>query len=192
MSAFDTLPAIPSAVVSGTTVVWTETQSLYPDPDYTIAYKFQALDTPVDGYEAFSVSGTGSGSAFTFTITAAAAPKPGIYAWQEIVTRVSPSGTAVIACGQMVVRPNMAATPTTSAAETMLAAINTAITTLTSTTKQSVSFNGQSYTNADIKSLKDERTRLQAEIRREKQRLLALSGCGGENDGNIVTIFQKQ
>jgi hypothetical protein len=188
MSAFDTLSAIPSAFISGTTVVWTETQTDYPQPDYTIAYKFLALSTPVDGVETFSVSGSGSGSAWTFTITAASPPKPGAYQWQEIVTRVSPAAVAVIAGGCITVQPNLTAAPTTRAAQTMLAALETAITTLTTTTKQSVSFNGQSYTNADINRLYDQRDRLKAEIKREEDALKALSGK--PNDRSIVTIFE--
>lgn len=188
MSAFDTLTAIPTEIVSGTTVVWTETQTDYPQPDYTIAYKFLALDTPVDGVETFSVSGSGSGSAWTFTITSAAAPKPGRYLWQEIVTRASPAAVAVIASGQLTVQPNFTAAPTTSAAATMLAALETAITTLSAGTNQSVSFNGQSFTKKDMRSLLDERTRLQAEVKREQEALAALSGR--MNDRSIRTIFE--
>lgn len=187
MSVFDTLTEIPTEITSGTTVVWAETQTLYPQPDYTIAYKFLALETPVDGPETFSVAGSGSGSAWTFTIASSAAPKPGQYAWQQLVTRVSPAAIALIAEGRLTVKPNLSAAPTTSTAETMLAALETAITSLATSVNQSVSFNGQSFTKQDIGRLYEQRTRLQAEVKREKAALAALNG--NPPDGSVVSIF---
>lgn len=188
MSVFDTLTAIPCEFTAGEKVTWGETQDLYPQPDYTIVYNF-AGQTPVDGFQKFTVTGSGSGAAWTFSFPTSPQPKPGYYRWQQIVTRASDSAKQEIQSGDVTVRPNLADTQTTSAAATMLANLNTAITTLTTTTNQSVSFNGQSYTKASIGQLYEQRVRLQAEVRRE-QAALAELGSDGARDGNIQVIFQ--
>lgn len=188
MSVFDTLTSIPSEITSGTTVVWAETQSLYPQPDYTIAYKFQALDTPVDGYESFAIASSGSGSAWTFTIASTTAPKPGRYTWQQIVTRVSPAAVAVLATGCMTVKQNLATAPTTTAAETRVATLTTAIATLCASTNQSVSFNGQSFTKQNLQQYRNELVAAQAEVRGEKAALAAINGKPAS--GAVTTIFE--
>lgn len=184
MSVFDALTSTPSEFTSGTTVTWSESLP-YASGSYTIAMAFQALNTPVDGYEGFSINGSGSGTTWTFTITAASAPKPGIYRWQRFITRASDSAVAELDSGEIVIRPSLAATPTTSTAATLLANLETAISTLSSGTNQSVNFNGQSFTKKDMGNLLDQRTRLQAEVLREKEQLDALRGATVDRNINV-------
>jgi hypothetical protein len=189
MPVFETLTAIPESMTSGETVVWSESLPDFAQGTYTIAYNFAAHTTPVDGYESFQVSGSGSGTTWTFTITNAAAPKAGRYAWQQIVTRASDSAKLQIASGTLTVIPNLATAPTTSTAATLLSQLETAISTLTTTTNASVSFNGQSYTKKDMSRLLDDRTRLQAQVLRENRDLAALAG--NPYDGNVSVEFTK-
>lgn len=180
---FDTLAAIPDAVTSGEAVSWAETLTDYPGASYSVAYKF-AGQTPQDGWQTFSLSGAESGTA-TYTFTTGTSIKPGVYQWERQITRTGDSVMRVDATGSITVRANLATAPTTTTAATMLAALETAITTLSTTVNQSVSFNGQSYTKASMADLLAQRTRLQAEVYREKQAIAALSGM---SDGRRVSV----
>ncbi len=186
---FTTLAGIPGSFTSGESIVWTDTLPDYPTGTYTVAYNFAAHWTPVDGYESFTVSGTGVGTVWTFTMPTSTPPKAGKYAWQKLVTRVSDSLKAQLTSGVITVIPNLSTAPTTSTAATQLAAIQTAITTLTSGSAQSVSFNGQSFTKKDLSKLLDDRTRLEAQVIRENRLLAALAG--NPYDTNIETQFTR-
>jgi hypothetical protein len=174
MSAFDTLTVIPSHVTAGEAVAWSESFSDYPGASYSILYKF-AGQTPQDGWQSFSITGTESGTD-TYTFTTATTYKPGVYQWERQVTRTSDSVMRVDGTGTLTVMANLATTPTTTTAQTMLTALETAITTLSTTVNASVSFNGQSFTKADMSRLLEQRTRLQAEVYRERQTVAALAG----------------
>lgn len=190
MSAFDAATSIPDKTTSGEYVVWSETLADYPQGTYTVAYNFVDLATPVDGYEKFSVAGSGSGTTWTFTMpTGGSAPKPGRYRWQQVVTRVSDSKAVTIASGVLIIAPDFSATPTTTAAQTMLAALETAITSLSSGLNETVSFNGQSFTKKNLRQLYDMRRDLQAEILLEQRRLAELSG-EIPTDGTIGVRFR--
>lgn len=186
-TAFDVLDHVPSTITAGEAVSWLENPSDYPTASYSISYKF-AGQTPQDGFQQFSVDGVESVSGYTFTF--AKTIKPGIYSYEQQVTRTSDAVMRVVARGQMVAVPNLATVPTVTAAAAMLAALETAITTLTTTVDQSVSFNGQSFTKANLETLLKERVRLQAEVYREQQRLLSLSGEA--NSGRVALRFEPQ
>lgn len=173
MSVFDPLSSIPCSITAGEAVSWTETLSSYPSASYSVAYKF-AGQTPQDGHQTFAIAGAGVGSVYTFT--AATALKPGVYDWEKQVTQTAGPTMRVVCTGQLTVKPNLATAPTTTTAQTLLTTIETAIALLAATSNQTVSFNGQSYSKASIQTYLAERTRLQAEVYRENQKRLALSG----------------
>jgi hypothetical protein len=187
MTAFDNLTSIPCAITAGEAVIWTETPADYPPASYNIAYKF-AGQTPQDGFQQFSITGSESGSTYTFTF--ATTIKPGVYNWEKWVTRSSDSATRSVCKGSIIVRANLGATPTVTDAAAQLALINAAILTLTTTVDSSVSFNGQSFTKADLGRMQEARIRLQAEVYREQQRIAELSGEG--NNPVIGTRFLPQ
>lgn len=187
MSAFATLSAIPSSITSGEGDVWAEHLPDYTSGTYSVAYNFSG-QTPVDGFQKFSIAGSGSGTTWTFTMPSGVnSPSPGAYAWQQVVTRTSDSAKRQINSGALVVAPNLADMPTESAAAAMLAALEAAIQTLSAGTNQSVSFNGQSFTKKELRTLLEQRTQLQAEVIKEQEKLAALSG--NPRSRNVSTRF---
>lgn len=183
MSLFDTLTAIPDAITAGEAQAWAETLSDYPVASYAVAYKF-AGQTPQDGWQTFAIAGAESATAL-YTFTFAATVKPGVYQWERQITRSSDSTMRTDAVGTLIVRANLATTPTTTTAQTMLTALEAAITTLSGTVNSSVSFNGQSYSKANLAELLAKRTMLQAEVYREREAIAALSG---ESSGRRVAV----
>lgn len=181
-TVFDNLSGLPCALTAGEAVTWTETPTDYPPADYKLTYEF-AGQTPQDGYQQFSIDGSESGPTYTFVVPITI--KPGIYNWQKKVQRTSDNRKSYIGRGQLTVRANLAIAATVTAAAAQLAALNAALATLA--IDRSVSFNGQSFSREDIKQLQDQRTRLQAEVDRENQQILALSG--ESRNGRVAIRF---
>jgi hypothetical protein len=174
MGLFDTLTAIPCAFVQGEAPSWNETLSEYPCASYAVAYKFEG-DTPLDGIQQFSVVGTESDSA-TYTFQFAANVKPGVYRWEKQITRSSDSRMAVAECGMIIVRPNAATVQTTTTAAANVASIEASLATLAASTNASVSFNGQSFTQANVGELQRHLAYWKSRALKERRALDALLG----------------
>jgi len=181
---FETLSGIPASIIAGEVVVWAETLSEYPGASYALSYKF-AGTTPQDGFQQFSISGTESGSA-TYTFTTLTTYKPGTYQWEKQLVRSSDSAMAVIARGTLTIAANLAATPTTTFAASQVALLKTALAALNTTSNQSVSFNGQSYSKANISDYNKQLVYWQAQVIAEQAKIDALAGM---QSGRIRTVF---
>lgn len=133
---------------------------------------------------------TASGDNFLVTLssTATAPIVPGNYEWAFYVTQSGNRYTAQN--GVISVLPNLAVAASPSTAQNMLTALNAAITALASSKNQSVSFNGQSFTKRDMKSLLEQRVLLQAEVMREQAALARQRG--GPDPGRIAIEFVPQ
>lgn len=186
MSAFDAQTTIPSCITAGEAWPWTETPTDYPPASYKLRYVF-AGQTPQDGFKQFILEGSESGSSYTFTFPTTV--KPGDYQWEKWVIRSSDSLQRKLCNGSIIIQANLAVTPTVTAAAQMLASLNAAIQQLVTTAQnRTVSFNNQSYTKEDLSLLYRERTRLQAEVYKEQQQILGLSGRAGSREVGVQFV----
>lgn len=184
--SLQTLSGIPPVIESGDTVLFTENFGAdYPVGTWTAVLWLQkGYGTPA------SFTATTSGSDFLFTLSAAstASLAPGYYDFAFYLTSGSQRATGKT--GTVGVLPNLAVAQTATSAQAMLAALETAITTLSASVNSSVSFNGQSYTKASLGDLLRQRMNLQAEVFREQQQLKAMRG--ETRDGFVEVSFASQ
>jgi hypothetical protein len=82
---------------------------------------------------------------------------------------------------------NLAVTPTATYAQTMVTTLQTALSSLAASGNNSVSFNGQSYTRANIADYQKQLTYWQARVIKEQNDLAALRGTA--NTGRVETRF---
>jgi hypothetical protein len=172
---FSVQTGLPSRVTAGEQDSWTEVFADYPNASYSVAYIF-ASNTPVDGFQQYTVTGTETSTA-TRTFTLPAAIKPGVYDYEVRVTRQSDSVTRVARRGCLIVAPDLATTPTTTDAQTKVAALKTAIDGLNASSNRSVSFNGQSVTKANLPELQQQLAYWESRVIRERNALAVLSSA---------------
>ena len=173
-AAFDNLTALPATFNAGEVVTWVETLTDYPVASYAVAYKFSGV-TPQDGFQQFSIAGTETSTA-TYTFATLATYKPGSYSWEKQVTQASPAAMRVVERGTVVITPNLAATPTTTFAAAQVALLQGALATLATSTNQSVSFNGQSFSRGNISDYRGQLVYWQAIVLAEQRAIDALTG----------------
>jgi hypothetical protein len=169
MGVFDVAASIPSCMTAGEFASWSEALPDYPVASYAVAYQFGS-QTPLDGFQQFTVTGTESATAL-YTFTMPAAPKPGEYRWEKKITRSSDSVYSIVESGVLVIMPNLATAQTTTHAAAQVALLETAIATLNASPNSSVSFNGQSFTRVGIESLKEQLVFWKAEVLSERRKL---------------------
>lgn len=164
---------------AGNTLRFSDSFSGYPASSWTADLTL-GFDTPV------VVSGTTSGAGFLFEISAATSATfaAGLVGYTFFV--YSGSERTVAREGVIQVLPNRAAVRIPSTAERILAELDATLEALAGTADmQSVSFNGQSYTTAETGGLRALRVQLQAEVIRERNARLALSGAP---DPNVIRV----
>lgn len=186
--AFQPTDCIPRAIDAGTTVVFHVADACHPSALWTGVL---VLNNGVAAATSVTMTANADGQRFDATISAtvsatiALGPSTAIPIFTKIAdTSVKEYGRAQ----STTVLEAITATSTPSSAQTMLAALETAIKKLSGTVNQSVSFNGQSYSKGDLAKLLKERVRLQAEILADQRSALAARG-GIVNDGRIQTVF---
>jgi hypothetical protein len=160
-----TLTAIPSEYNDGDTISWSEVVPGYSGG--TVVYRFA-------GPQQFTVTGSGSGTTFTFILPTG--KLPGVYVWQQVGT-VSTVVTT-LQTGSIRCNPNLAATAATSSAATMLAAAETAFTSLCAKQIESADVNGESYTYASRGDLLKTIQQLKATVQAENDALRIQQGLG--------------
>lgn len=183
--SFATLTAMPNRFTAGEVIAWTETLADYPASAYSVAYDYVAQATPLDGFQKFAIAGVGVGTTWTFTTPSG--PKPGSYAFERQITKTAGSVMRVdkSGCGRLVVLPNYTTTPTVTDNAAMVTALKAIMALFATSTDQSVSFNGQSYSRANIGDYQKQLVYFQAQVIAEQQSLANLSGCG---QGNRVGV----
>ncbi len=180
MSAFQVLQSIPRCFIAGEVIEWTETEPDYPDPTYSIAYRFFG-NTPLDGQQQFTITGTGSGANYTFTT--ANDYKPGNYGYEKQVTRASDSAMRVIGGGFVLISPNLSTPQTITFAAAQVTLLEGVIAAFSASPDKTVSFNGQSFERDSLKDYQAQLVTYQAQVIREQVQWQALLGI---NRGNRV------
>jgi hypothetical protein len=176
----DPLSGIPSQFEAGDTVIFTESFPDYAPGTYTAAL---VMNNGVAA--ATTVNATTSGTSFLFTITAAvsAAYTPGQYTFAIYATSGSTRYTAK--SGVVNILPNLTATATPSFAQAQVTLLKVVIAELNTTSKQSVNFNGQSFSRANIADYQKQLTYYRAEVIRETA---AANAARGITTGNRIAI----
>jgi len=176
----DPLSGIPSQFEAGDTVIFTENFADYSPSSYTGTLVFNnSVAAPT------TVTATTSGTNFLFTITAAvsAAYAPGQYTFAIYATSGATRYTAK--SGVINILPNLTATATPSFAQAQVTLLKTVLAEFNATTRQSVNFNGQSFSRASIKEYQHQLTYYRAEVIRETA---AANAARGVTTGNRIAI----
>jgi len=173
------LTSEPAAIVAGDTITWTTSSPQFPSGSgYTLKYYLVgpvASPTAAPIQLADSVNGvtiTQSGNLYTVTVPAAttASWAAGSYAWSRTFTsganRYTEDGKA--SAGFMQVAPDPTVAPAATHATRTLAAIETALESLSAGQYISVSVDGISYTRSQLPELYMQRSRYKAEVYREQ------------------------
>jgi hypothetical protein len=183
--AVTTQSGAPTVIEAGDTYIFTENFSDYPAATWNAAYLLQ-----ITGSAPYISNAAANGNTFLFTLNATNTRNftPGRYSYSIYVTEISSSQRATSKTSVVQVLPDLTQTQSLSSAATMLAAVNTALTQLASGGFVSVSVNNVSYTRQNISELYAWRTRLQAEVIRERDAADAFRGI--ETNGMISTRFK--
>ncbi len=186
--AVPTLTGAPELIEQGGTYVFTESFSDFPAADWSHQYLLQIPGSAPYTTNATNGSGTNN-IVFTLNTTNTATWTPGRYQFAVYATqRAASAQRATAKTGVLNVIPDLSQTQSPSTAQAMLDSVNTAITQLTTGGFQSVSVNNVSYTRYQVTELISLRTRLQAEVIREREAQEVMRGIN--HDGIIVTRFK--
>lgn len=169
--AITTLSSIPTSLEAGCTVLFTESFTDFLTDDWA-SFLILALpgETPV------RIDATVSDDKFLYTLASArtAGLKAGWYDYAFYVTsgteRASPKR------GRIAILDNLAIAQPPSHAEQMVATLEKALLLLGATTDSSVSFNGQSFTQASIGTYRADIVYWQSRVIKERRDLMALRG----------------
>ena len=186
--AVQTTSGAPEIIEQGGTYLFTEQFSDFPHADWTSQYLLQIPGSAPYTTNATNDPNSSTGFLYTLNTTDTANWTPGRYVFSVYTTERSSSQRATAKTGVLQVIPDLSQTQAESTAQTMLDNINSAITALTTGGFQSVSVNNVSYTRYDVTSLIAIRTRLQAEVIREREAAEVFRGI--EHDGMIATRFK--
>lgn len=164
--AVETLSGVPCYFESGNTVIFEEVFSDFPASSWAAT-----LCLWLNGVAASPVTAAEDGDTFIFTLSATvtAALTPGNYDYAIYVSSGSERTTAKR--GRVKVQPNLATSQTPSFNRTQRDALRTVVATFNSTDKQSVSFNGQSFTRAGLDQYQSQLTIYEARVLREEELL---------------------
>lgn len=188
--AVSTLSGSPSVIEAGDTVLFTEKYTDYPSATWYLDFVIQAQGSGNAPNTTRATNDPNAANGFLVTLNAANTTNwaPGRYQFAQYVTEISSSQRTTAKTGVFQIIPNLAATQPLSSAATMLANIEAAISSLTANPFLSVSANNITYTRSDMSTLISMRTRLQAEVIRERTAADAFRGL--ETSGRIGTRFK--
>lgn len=180
--ALTTQTGVPGVIEAGNTYIFIEDfTSLYPSTLFTMVFVMQ-----LPGNAPISINATANGTAFQIIMNASGYTS-GRYDYAEYVTEIASGERATAKTGVLQVIYDLTQTEPQTDAQIMLASITAAIKSLTQRPLISVSVNNVSYTRSDLATLISMRTRLQAEVIREKNVQDAFRGI--ETSGRISTRF---
>ena len=184
--ALTTDTGVPGVMEAGNTYNFVESfAEQFPATTFTMVFVYQ-----IPGQTSpFSINATTASNGIDFNITLnAAGAMPGRYSYSEYVTQISSGQSTTAKTGVFQMIPDLRVTEPQTDAQIMLDNITSAIKTLTLRPMISVSVNNVSYTRNDMATLIAMRTRLQAEVIRD--RLAADAFRGVETSGRISTRFR--
>lgn len=182
--AISTTAGVQSVLEAGNNYNFQETFTDYPASLWSMQFVMS-----LDGSNVAPNVTNATNSGNTFNVSFGTPTTAGRYLFAEYVTETASGQRTTAKTGVMQVIPNLTQTASLSAAATMLANIETAISQLTTGGFSSVSVNNVSYTRFDVSILIAMRTRLQAEVIRERQAADAFRGV--ETSGRIGTRFKS-
>ena len=157
------LSRLPSLVVSGDTLEWTETVNDYPASDgWTLKVGL------LSGAQQEELVSVADGAAHAFTITAAttATWEPGFYVWTSYVTNGA-GARHTVGTGVVTVAPNPAVAPADTFARQALELIQTAILGRIPAGRESFTINGQSISKIPASQLEELLSKFEARVARE-------------------------
>jgi len=178
---------VPRAIDAGTTVVFHVDSNCHPSSEWTGVLVF---NNGIDASKSVTMTANTDGRQFdvTLTPTFTAALALGSTMAIPLFTRISDSAVEYGNAQTTVVLPAITATATPSTAQAMVTLLTAALARLAASKNASVSFNGQSFTKANISTYRDQLTYWQAIVIQEQEELTMLRG-GRTNDGRIQTEF---
>lgn len=176
----DPLAGIPMQFEAGDTLTFTEAFA-----DYSVATYVATLVLNNRVAAATTITATTSGALFLFALSATvtAAITAGAYTYAIYATSGATRYTAKQ--GTINVLANLTATATPSFAQAQVTRLQTILAEFSATTKQSVSFNGQSFSRAAIKDYNEQLTYWQATVNRETA---ADNAARGSTTSNRITL----
>ena len=176
----DPLVGIPMQFEAGDTVIFTESFA-----DYAVGTYVATLVLNNRVAAATTITATTSGVLFLFTLSATvtAAITAGAYTYAIYATSGATRYTAKQ--GTINVLANLSATATPSFAQAQVTRLQTILAEFSATTKQSVSFNGQSFSRAAIKDYQEQLSFWQATVIRETA---ADNAARGSTTSNRITL----
>lgn len=189
--AVSTVSGSPSVIEQGDTVLFSEKYTSYPSALWYLDFIIQAQGSGNDPNTFRATNDPNTTNGFLVTLNAANTANfvPGRYQFAQYVTEISSGQRTTAKTGVLQVIPDLTQTQSKSSAQTMLDNIEAAIATLTANPFLSVSVNNVSYTRSDLSTLISMRTRLQAEVIRERRTADAFRGI--ETSGRIGTRFKS-
>lgn len=177
--AVETVSGVPCKIRGGDTVRFSVISSDYPPSAWSAQFCLSR-----NGTAASPVTATESGDEYIFTLSAATTGALAVGTWQWMIRYTETSSSEVITgeSGIIDVLPNLSTSQTASTAQALLTLVESQLTSLFASgdTYTSVSFNGQSYTKANVGELMRIRDRLKAEVIAERR---ANALANGFNDG---------
>ncbi len=164
---------LPPEFTAGDTVVVDESYSDFPSSGWSAKMWFNRNDgTTPTGVDA---STNGEGFRFTLSSTFTSALISGDYFVSVIVTNGSEKKTPLPARSVLVL-PDFAVAQTPSTAQSMVALLEGAIAVLATTTQTSVSFNGQSFSQSNIREYQEQLVYWQSRVIAEQRKLARARG----------------
>jgi hypothetical protein len=169
--AVETLSGVPCHFESGNTIVFEEVFTDFPASSWAATFCLSK-----NGVSASPVTATESDDTFTFTLsaTATAALTPGLYDFAIYVTSGSERATAK--AGRLTISANLAASQTPSFAQAQVTLLQSVLAAFNATDKQSVSFNGQSFTRAGVMQYRQELVYWESRVIAERRAAARLRG----------------
>lgn len=168
----------PTTIRAGETISYVA--SKYSAEDYTLQVAFN------NGVNEPTVT-DGEADGTRFNVSFPAPTVPGRYAWAEVYTKISDSSVIYGEQGYTDVLPSILSIPSATYAAKMVAKLRTVMEMFAATDKQSVSFNGQSFSRASISEYQELLTVYEARLKAEQDAIANASGT--RRGGFIATSF---
>jgi hypothetical protein len=171
--AVETLNGVPCSFEGGNTVIFSEVFTDFPPSAWSATFYLSRNGTAVANAVASE-----SGEEYIFTLSAAstASLTPGLCDFAIYVLETATSQRTTAKTGQILILPNLAATQTATTAQTMVTNLESALQTFATSDKLSVSFNGQSFTRANIADYRKELVFWKAQVIAEQARFASARG----------------
>jgi hypothetical protein len=176
--AVETQSGIPCTIQSGDTVNFAWTNAKYPTSAWSAVVYLSKDGTAVLNDAATELNGEYNG---TFSAVETAALAPGVVDYLIRYTETATSQVETGETGSLVVTANLATNQTPSFAQSQVTKLKTVLDTFNATDKQSVSFNGQSFTRAGVAQYRQELTYWESRVIGERR---AATRQRGQCDGS--------